>query len=82
MPYVKVTPNPVVNNLRVEISNTPPGDKTFNILILNTLGVTQISCIFNSSAKVLSLEHLSPGVYIWVLEYKNHRIMKGKILKL
>lgn len=82
MPYVEVTPNPVINNLRVEISNLPQGDETYNILILNTLGVTQISCIFKSRVKVLSLEDLSPGVYIWVLQHKNHPIMNGKILKL
>lgn len=79
---VKVTPNPISENLRVEI-NTPFSPVTlYKLTILNANGITQRIFRFSTDNKVFSLNCLSSGLYIWVLESDNKQIATGKIVKL
>ncbi|NQT77069.1 MAG: hypothetical protein HQ565_05100 [Bacteroidetes bacterium] len=79
---VTLFPNPVVDNLSVNIECMDSKTLEFRFFLLNSSGIIQKDIGFKINNKTISLQDLPSGLYLWYVLKENILIASGKLAKI
>jgi hypothetical protein len=79
---VRLSPNPVIDNLFVNIECMDSKNQEFRFFLLNSSGIIQKNLGFKTNNISISLRGLSSGLYLWYVLKDNTLIASGKLSKI